>query len=281
MTLTLAEKKALVSKDEQLSVREQSKLLSLSRSSIYYEKAVEPESKYSEIKKLMGEFFLDQPFAGLRKIVKELQGRGRRVGRKLVDRLRKEMNLEPIGIKPRGLSEPRKDHKKYPYLLKDIEINRANQVWASDITYIPTPYGHLYLAAIIDWHSRKVLSWRLSNTMTVDLCLDPLNEALKKYGCPEIFNTDQGSQYTSDAFTDTLKANNIQISMNGKGRCLDNVIVERFWRSIKYEMIFIHEFISVSELRKRINMYMEMFNSRRRHQSLDYMTPDSVYAIAA
>lgn len=264
-----------------MSVREQAKLLGLNRSSLYYKKAEKCASAYDDVKKAMREFFLDQPFAGLRKIVKELKARGFKVGKKLVNRLRKEMNLRPIGIKLKGMSKPRKEHKKYPYLLNGLDINRSNQVWASDITYIPTPYGHMYLCAIIDWYSRKVLSWSLSNTMTVDLCLDPLNEALKKYGKPEIFNTDQGSQYTSEAFTKALEAEKIAISMNGKGRCLDNVIVERFWRSIKYEMIFTHEFTSVKELRDRIVRYMDMFNSRRRHQSLNYRTPDDVYAIAA
>ena len=280
MTLTSDQKKALVSTDEQLSVREQSRLLGLNRSTFYYEAVKDSDSKHKEIKRIMREFFLEQPFAGVRKIVKELQAHDHMVGRKLVSRLRKEMHLKPVGVKPRDLSAPRKDHKKYPYLLKNIEIKKPNQVWASDITYIPTPYGHLYLAAIIDWHSRKVLSWRLSNTMTVDICTDPLNEALEKYGSPEIFNTDQGSQYTSEIFTDILKERKIEISMNGKGRCLDNVIVERFWRSIKYEMIFTHEFVSVRELRGRIAKYMDLFNSRRRHQALDYMTPDSVYAMA-
>ena len=277
MTLNAEERKQLVEPDSSLSVREQAKLFRINRSNIYYRHQNKFATRNEEIKAAMAELFLEQPFIGANKIAMNLKRKGFEVGKKLVLRLRKELNILPIGHRPKGLSKPRKEHMKYPYLLKGIEVSSPNQVWASDITYIPTPYGHLYLSAIVDWHSRKILSWKLSNTMTAAICITPMEEALTKFGKPRIFNSDQGSQYTSEDFIKLLDSRGINISMNGKGRCLDNIIIERFWRSIKYEMIFTHEFVSMKELNQRIANYIKLFNERRLHQSLSYRTPDEVY----
>ena len=178
----------------------------------------------------------------------------------------------------RNTSRPGKGHKIYPYLLKGLTIDRPNQVWATDLTYIPMAKGFVYVVAIMDWYSRKVLSWRVSNSMDADPCVEALEEAISRYGAPEIFNTDQGSQFTSDAFTGVLKAADIQISMDGKGRWVDNVFVERLWRSLKYEEVYLKAYDTVAEARKGIGNYFRFYNRERKHQSLDRQTPDQVYA---
>ena len=186
------------------------------------------------------------------------------------------MGIRALYPKPRT-SKPGKGHKIYPYLLRDLAIDRPNQVWATDISYIPMEKGFVYLVAVIDWYSRKVLSWRLSNSMESDFCVDALEEALSRYGCPDIFNTDQGAQFTSEAFTDVLKEAGIDISMDGKGRWIDNVFVERLWRSVKYEEVYLKAYETVAEARAGIDTYFQFYNSERRHQSMNRQTPDQVY----
>lgn len=263
----------------QLSVREQVKLLELNRSTFYYT-SERDQSHDDQLKRELLMQYLLTPFYGVRRMTVHLKNLGYMVGRKLVKRLMGEAGIKAIFPKP-NLSKRRKDHKVYPYLLKGMDINSSNQVWATDITYIPTPMGHVYLVAILDWASRKVLSWRLSNTLHTEFCLEALDEAIAKYGIPEIFNTDQGCQFTSDEFTSRLKANGIAISMDSKGRCLDNIIVERFWRSLKYEMVFLREFATIKELKVTIAWYIEFYNAQRPHQSHGYETPNAIYAKAA
>ncbi|MBI4680455.1 MAG: IS3 family transposase, partial [Nitrospirae bacterium] len=188
----------------------------------------------------------------------------------------KKMGIAAMYKKPR-LSEPHPDHKVYPYLLRGLEITRANHVWAADITYLPMARGFCYLVAIMDWASRKVLAWRLSNTLDASFCVEALQEALARYGTPEIFNTDQGSQFTSDAFVGILKSHGINISMDGKGRWMDNVFIERLWWSVKYQDVYLKAYSSIAEARKGLGEYFEFYNRRRRHQSLDRKTPDDVY----
>ena len=204
-----------------------------------------------------------------------MQRRGYSIGKKRVKRLMKEIGIRAIYCKPRT-TIPKKEHLKYPYLLRDKKIKSVNEVWSTDITYIKTTQGYVYLSAVIDWHSRFILSWELSVTMEKEFCIQSLESALR-INTPEIFNTDQGSQYTSREFIDTLKARNIQISMDGKGRCLDNVFIERFWRSIKYEHLNLNEYTSVEELYKDIDQYISWYNKKRLHQSLGYKTPYEVY----
>jgi len=270
----------MIDKDHlKLSVREQSQLLDLTRSTLYY-RPKEPDPLEETLKREILTQYLATPFYGARKMIIHLRRLGHEVGRKLVRRLMNALGIRAIFPKP-NLSKRRQDHKVYPYLLGGLTIDRPNHVWATDITYIPTPGGHVYLVAILDWASRKVLSWRLSNTLSTHFCLEALDEALERYGKPEIFNTDQGCQFTSEDFTDRLKGAGIAISMDGKGRCLDNIIVERFWRSLKYEMIFLQEFTTMAELRVRIARYMDFYNNERPHQTHDYETPAAVYGKAA
>jgi putative transposase len=229
-----------------------------------------------ELMRLIDEIHLKYPFWGSRSIRDELRDRGYEVGRLHVSTLMKKMGIEALYRKPR-LSKPHPDHKVYPYLLKGLEITRANQVWAADITYLPMARGFCYLVAIMDWASRKVLAWRLSNTLDASFCLDALEEALGRFGVPDIFNTDQGSQFTSDAFLGVLEKHGIDIGMDGRGRWLDNVFVERLWRSVKYEDVYLTAYDSIGEARQGLREYFEFYNSRRRHQSLDRRTPDVVY----
>jgi putative transposase len=198
------------------------------------------------------------------------------VNRKRVQRLMRLMGLRALYPRQRT-SQPGKGHKIYPYLLRDLCIERANQVWATDISYIPMAKGFMYLVAIMDWHSRRVLSWRVSNTLDTDFCIEALEEALERFGAPEIFNTDQGSQFTSEAFTDVLKEHGIAISMDGKGRWVDNVFVDRLWRSVKYEDVYLRAYETPTELRAGLARYFEFYNTRRRHSALDRRTPDAVY----
>jgi len=222
------------------------------------------------------EIHLKWPFYGSRKVTETLRGEGKQVNRKSTQRLMRVMGLESIAPKP-NTSKAAPEHPVYPYLLRNLEIDRPNQVWAADITYIPMAHGFGYLVAIIDWYSRFVLSWRLSNSMDTSFCLEALDEALERHGAPAVFNTDQGAQFTSDAFTGRLRQAGIAISMDGRGRCIDNVFVERLWRSLKYEEVFLHAYEDLHEARTGIGEYMSYFNSTRPHQALGYQTPEAFY----
>jgi putative transposase len=257
-----------------LPITRQCQLLSLNRSTAYYQ----PKSMSDEEPVLMrriDEMHLKRPFYGSRRLRDWLWEEGYDINRKRVQRLMRQMGIAAIYPK-KGTSHPGKGHKIYPYLLKGLKIDRPNQVFCTDITYIPMAKGFVYLVAIMDWYSRRVLSWRLSNTMDSDFCVDALEEAIARYGAPEIFNTDQGAQFTSEAFTSVLKAHDIRISMDGKGRWIDNVFIERLWRSVKYEEVYLHAYDSVNQARTGIGRYLEFYNSERKHQSLE-MTPDQAY----
>ena len=258
-----------------LSVRRQCELLQLSRSGLYYE----PEATTPEQLALMrriDEIHLKCPFYGSRKISLELRTEGRDANRKRIQRLMRIMGLEALAPKP-GTSTPCPEHPKYPYLLRGLKVSRVNQVWSTDITYIPMREGFVYLVAIMDWYSRRVLSWRLSNTMDSSFCVDALEQAFKRFGTPEIFNTDQGAQFTADAFTKPLRERGVAISMDGKGRCLDNVFVERLWRSLKYEEVYTCAYDNAAAARAGIGRYFDFYNYERPHQTLGYQTPDAFY----
>jgi len=225
------------------------------------------------------EIHLEHPFYGSRSVARQLKGVGQPVNRKRVQRLMRQMGIESSAPKPKT-SKPAPEHPVYPYLLRGMKITRANQVWASDITYIPLARGFAYLVAIMDWHSRRVLSWRLSNTMDPRFCVEALEEALERFGEPAIFNTDQGAQFTASDFTDVLLGRGIKISMDGKGRYLDNIFVERLWRSLKYEEVYLYPYDSVAEARERIGRYFAFYNERRHHTALGYQTPASFYDLA-
>jgi len=229
-----------------------------------------------ELSRLIDEIHLDKPFLGSRRISGRLLDYGCVVNRKRVQRLMRKLRISAVYPRP-SLSKPGKGHKVYPYLLRNVEVTRPDQVWAADITYIHMPRGFMYLVAVMDWHSRKVLSWRLSNTMEADFCVEALDDALAKYGTPEIFNTDQGSQFTSVEFTDVLKDAGVKISMDGKRRWLDNVFIERLWRSLKYEEVYMKAYESVAESRDGIGSWIKYYNTERRHQALGRRTPDEVY----
>ena len=226
--------------------------------------------------RVIDEIHLKYPFYGSRKVRDELKARGIKVGRGHVRTLMRKMGIEALYQKPR-LSEPHPGHKIYPYLLRGLEISRANQVWTADICYLPMARGFCYLVAVMDWASRRVLAWRLSNTLDPSFCTEALEEALKNFGAPEIFNTDQGSQFTSEAFTGILNAQGIRISMDGKGRWMDNVFIERLWKSVKYEEVYLKGYSSISEARRELGIYFEFYNRTRPHQGLDNRTPDVVY----
>ena len=264
----------MIEPDNKLSISKQCCLLGLPKSTYYYE-PVKKEVKNSFLD-IVSAVHLKYPFYGYRRLNLEVKKLGYASSRKKVRNA-----MEALGIKAiypeTNLSKANSWHKKYPYLLNDVTVGYPNHVWASDITYISHKGSFMYLSAIIDLYSRKILSWKLSNTMDISICTDILQEALMTYGTPEIFNTDQGSQYTSNEFTTILKSNDIRISMDSKGRALDNVYIERFWRSLKYENIFINDYASVNELKEGITRYMKFYNSDRFHQSLEYKTPDEVY----
>jgi putative transposase len=257
-----------------LSLRRQCELLGLSRSSLYYEPAPEAAENL-ELMRLIDEEYTAHPFFGSRKIVQWLKGQGHEVNRKRVQRLMRLMGLEAIYPKPK-LSLAGRGHKVYPYLLRNVAIERVDQVWSTDITYIPMPSGFMYLAATIDWFSRYVVSWRLSNTLDGSFCQEMLEEALGR-GKPEVFNTDQGVQFTSSAWTTRLEGAGVSVSMDGRGRCLDNVFVERLWRTVKYEDVYLRGYESVLELDRGLRAYFRFYNEERVHQSLDYRTPAKVY----
>ncbi|MCL6471979.1 MAG: IS3 family transposase [Firmicutes bacterium] len=269
------ERKEMIDKEYGLPITKQCKILKLSRSSIYYVPA-EVSERDLKLMREIDEIHLKYPFYGSRRIRNELWDRGFKVGRGHVATLMKKMGIEALYPKPR-LSKPHPDHKVYPYLLKGLDITEANHVWCADITYLPMAKGFCYLVAIMDWASRKVLSWRLSNTLDASFCTEALEEAISRFGTPQIFNTDQGSQFTSEAFTSILIENGIKISMDGKGRWMDNVFIERLWRNVKYEEVYIKAYGSISEARRELKEYFELYNQRRRHQGLDDLTPDEVY----
>ena len=273
--MSRSQRRAMLDREHpKLSLVRQCALLDISRSSLYYQ-ATEASAQDLELMALMDRQYLKTPFYGSRRMTVCLRAQGHTVNRKRVRRLMRLMGLEAIYRRP-NTSQPSPRHRVYPYLLKGLEVHRVNQVWAADITYIPMARGFLYLVAIMDWHSRYVLAWRLSNTLEVDFCLEALEEALRQ-GKPEVFNTDQGSQFTSEAFTGMLLAQGIQVSMDGKGRCTDNVFVERLWRSIKYEEVYLKAYQNGSEARKGIGAYLAFYNQERPHQALGYRTPGQVF----
>jgi putative transposase len=257
-----------------LSVRRQCQLLGLCRASLYYEPAAET-SENLRLMRLLDEEYTAHPFLGSRRLTAWLCAQGEAVNRKRVQRLLRVMGLEAIYPKPK-LSAPGRGHKIYPYLLRGVEVERPDQVWSTDITYVPLAQGFMYLAAIIDWYSRYVIAWRLSNTLDGSFCLDMLEEALSG-GRPEVFNTDQGVQFTAQAWTGRLEAAGVAVSMDGKGRCLDNVFVERLWRSVKYEDIYLRRYERVPELHEGLDRYFSYYNGARPHQALAYQTPAAVY----
>lgn len=255
---------------------DQAKLLGISRASVYFQ----PQglsSRDQELMRAIDVLYTAHPFYGSRRIAKELsKQRKEKISRKCIQRLMRLMGLEAVYPKP-NLSQNNAPHPIYPYLLKDLIINHPNQVWSTDITYIRLKHGFVYLVAIIDWYSRLVLSWKLSTTMEVGFCIETAEEAIKKYGCPEIFNSDQGVQFTSEAFTNIWKEHKVSISMDGRGRALDNIFIERLWRSLKYEDIYLHDYETVREADIGINEYFIFYNTERGHQSLDYQTPTEVH----
>jgi len=265
----------MIGPSEPLSISSQCRLLDISRSSFYY-KPKPMKKEDLELMRLIDEQFLKTPTWGSRSMRNHLRRLGYRINRKRVQRFMRIMGLEPIYPKPRT-SRPHPDHKVYPYLLRDLTINRPNQVWTSDITYIPMRRGFMYLVAVMDWYSRKILSFRVSNTLDSEFCIEALEEALLRYGKPEIFNTDQGAQFTSRGFVGVLESLGIQVSMDGRGRAQDNIFIERLWWTLKYHYIYLHTFDSGSELRQGLRQWVDFYNQERSHQALDNLTPDEVY----
>ena len=258
-----------------LSIVRQCELVSISRASFYYQPVGETAENLA-LMRLIDVQFLETPWYGSRQMARHLRRDGHEVGRKRVRRLMAMMGLVPIYQRPRT-TVPNSEHRVWPYLLRGMVIDRPNQVWCTDITYIPMRRGFLYLVAVMDWSTRKVLSWRVSNTMDVEFCVEALEEALARFGRPEIFNTDQGSQFTSSDFTDVLKAADVRISMDGRGRWMDNVFIERLWRSLKYECVFLHAFETGSELRAGLSRWINYYNTRRPHSTLAGRTPNEAY----
>ena len=265
----------MIDRGHTLPLVRQADLLGLSRSTLYYEPRPVPAAELA-IMRRMDELHLDYPFAGSRMLRDLLRGEDVVIGRELVITMMRRMGIEAIYRKP-NTSKAALGHKIHPYLLRGLTIERPNQVWAMDITYIPMARGFVYLAAVVDWFSRRVLSWRLSITMDVDFCLEAVEEALARYGRPEIFNTDQGSQFTSEAFTGLIQSNGIAVSMDGRGAWRDNVFVERLWRSVKYEEVYLRAYDSVGEARASLSRYFTFYNTKRPHSSLDAQTPETYY----
>jgi len=267
-----------VTVESKLPITRQCELMDLGRSAIYYQPVATSEIELDQMKEL-DQLHLKFPFMGSRQLRDQLRTRGYlRVNRKRIQRLMRKMGIEAIYPKPRTTTFNR-EHKIHPYLLRGLTIDQSNQVWCTDITYIPMAKGFVYLVAVMDWCSRKVLSWRLSNTMDVGFCVEALEEAIRRYGCPEIFNTDQGSQFTSEEFTNVLKKNKISISMDGKGRWMDNVFIERLWRSLKYEEVYLKAYDSIPEAADNIGTYLTFYNEQRTHQSLNNQTPNFAYEL--
>ena len=265
----------MIASGSELSVARQAKLLGVSRSSIYYRPRPESGEELDLLKRL-DELFTENPMYGSRRLQVMLKREGIQVGRRRIRRLMRKLGLWAVGPKP-NTSKPHPEHKIYPYLLRGLVIDRPNHVWATDITYIRMPRGFMYLCAILDWATRRVLSWRLSNTLTSDFCTAALNEALARYGTPEIFNTDQGSQFTSAEFTDVLKEHKVQISMDGRGRCHDNIFVERLWWTVKHEWVYLRPCENGIGQQRSLAQCFEWYNRRRPHQSLGWRTPDEAY----
>jgi putative transposase len=265
----------MINRAHDLALTKQAALLGISRGSVYYEPMpVSPEDL--ALMRRMDELHLEFPFAGARMLRDLLAAEGSKIGRRHITTLMQRMGIEAIYRRP-NTSKPAPGHRIYPYLLRGLTIDRPNHVWAIDITYIPMARGFLYLAVVMDWCARRILAWRLSNTMEASFCVDAVEEALAKYGCPRIFNTDQGSQFTSTEFTSVLTKNDVAISMDGKGAWRDNVFVERFWRTVKYEEVYLRAYDNVSEARQSIGRYLDFYNARRPHAALDRRTPDQVY----
>ena len=265
----------MIDATHKLPLKRQADLLDLSRSNVYYLPRSVSDADLALMRRI-DELHLNFPFAGARMLRDMLKLEGMAVGRKHIGTLMAKMGVGAI-YRKRNTSAPHPAHPIYPYLLRNLTVDRPNQVWATDITYIPMKRGFVYLVAIIDWASRRVLAHRVSISMTPDFCVEALEEALANYGTPEIFNTDQGSQFTSKDFTDVLKAHAIKISMDGKGRWIDNVFVERLWKSVKYEHVYLHAYESVAEARQQLASYFRFYNSRRPHSSLGGVTPDTAY----
>jgi len=265
----------MIDRDHDLPIKRQAEVLHLSRSTLYYCPCPVSAEDLGIMRRL-DELHLNYPFAGSRMLRDFLRAEGVKIGRCRVITLMRRMGIEALYRKP-NTSKPAPGHMVFPYLLRGMKIDRPNQVWAMDITYIPMARGFVYLAAVVDWYSRRVLSWRLSITMTTDFCLEAVEEALAKYGKPDIFNTDQGSQFTSGDFIGLLLANRIEISMDGRGSWRDNVFVERLWRSVKYEDVYLKAYDSVSDARTSLGRYFDFYNGKRPHSSLGSRTPDQTY----
>jgi putative transposase len=265
----------MIDRGHELSVTKQAEVVGIARSTVYYlPRAVSAVDL--ELMRQLDELHLEFPFAGARMLRRLLAANGSKVGRRHVKTLMRRMGIEALYRRPRT-TKPEPGHKIYPYLLRGLEIVRANQVWATDITYIPMAKGFVYLAVVLDWFSRRVLAWRVSITMEASFCIETLADALAKHGKPDIFNTDQGSQFTCEAFTDVLHKHDIKVSMDGKGAWRDNVFIERLWRTVKYEEVYLRAYDSVSDARACIGRYLDLYNRRRPHSSLDDMTPDQAY----
>ena len=265
----------MIERGNVLPLTRQASLLRLSRSSVYYQPRPVPPARLAIMHRIDA-LHLEHPFAGSRMLRDLLRAEGITIGRLAVATLMRRMGIEALYRRP-STSKPAPGHKIYPYLLRGMVVDRPNQVWAMDITYIPMARGFVYLAAVVDWFSRRVLAWRLSITLETEFCLDAVREALARHGKPEIFNTDQGSQFTSEAFTGLLKANGIAISMDAKGCWRDNVFVERLWKSVKYEEVYLRAYDLVSHAKASLDRYFSVYNTRRPHSSLDSKTPDQVY----
>jgi putative transposase len=265
----------MIDREHDLPLTRQAALLKLSRSGLYYRPRPVPPADLGVMRRI-DELHLDYPFAGSRMLRDLLRGEGVAIGRQRVATMMKRMDITALYRRP-NTSKPAPGHKIYPYLLRSVAVERPNQAWAMDITYIPMARGFVYLAAVVDWFSRRVLSWRVSITMEVGFCLEAVEEALARHGRPEIFNTDQGSQFTSAAFTGLLLDNAIAISMDGKGAWRDNVFIERLWRSVKYEEVYLRAYDTVAEARASIGRYLDFYNRKRPHSSLDARTPDQAY----
>ncbi len=265
----------MIDRTHALPVVRQCQILALSRSTAYYQPQPISEADLA-LRRRIDELHLDHPFAGARMLRALLRREGHSIGRRHVATLMTRMGVEAVYRKPHT-SARHPAHPVYPYLLRNVEITRSNHVWAADITYIPMRRGFVYLCAVLDWASRRVLAWRLSNTLTTDFCIEAVQEAVTRYGTPAIFNTDQGSQFTSLEFTGLLKAHGIAISMDGRGRWRDNVFVERLWKSVKYEEVYLHAYETVSAAQQGLERYVTFYNQRRPHRALDGQTPDGVY----
>lgn len=276
--MSIHDKRSCINPDhESLSIGRQCQLIDLPRASYYRQSSLKKESAENlALMRLVDKEYTNHPFYGSRKMRDFLRRQGYKINRKRVQRLMQKMGLQSIAPKP-NTSKPHPAHKVYPYLLRNMEITCPNQVWCTDITYIPLPGGFVYLTAVMDWHSRYVLSWEVSVTMDSNFCVSALESAFRRYGRPEIFNTDQGSQYTSNEFVSTVLDNNVLLSMDGKGRFIDNIFIERLWRSVKYEEVYLREYSSVGDLIKSLKIYFDFYNDERPHAALGSRTPADVY----